>query len=484
MEPMLRASLATLAALSVIGGLAALARPTEGRRFERIALLWPHGVALGVAIFAVLGALLGSGDGRPLLLCALGPLLVLCLRDVVSARTALWSIPLVALGLVLQALLMLRLVDVIWGSPACLIGGFACALGAVACAMRRRQLDIPRARALIESQATALSIAGVGAFVAAIPGEMGASTWAVAVGAAGAVATAGRLSPSAPPGVRELFAAFLVFSLALVASAAAGVDVARSFVAAAATSLASLAAFTLVRSTFDVARRALPRSHGGARALERGEGGRRPASDDTTGTQLPSGQALAAMSPILDDALLRRPGRPRVIARVPARRLLDAALEKARSAQPSTKGRREDLLRVEVVAQENDIDVDGDPADLAEALCAVLDNALRARALHPDVKVQVQLRGSAAAVTFEISDVLPEGAEPHEPASAGIPDPEAPFMNPRVDVDRPGLGVSLARARILVERNGGKLITRSGAEGSFVQVTMPRRMQKGAVGLA
>jgi signal transduction histidine kinase len=138
-----------------------------------------------------------------------------------------------------------------------------------------------------------------------------------------------------------------------------------------------------------------------------------------------------------------------------------------------------------VVAQETDIDVDGDPADLSEALCAVLDNALRARALHPDVKVQVQLRGSAAAVTFEISDMIPEGAEGAEPLAAmGIPDPEAPFLNPRVDVDRPGLGVSLARARLLVERNGGKLLTRSSAEGSFVQVTMPRRMQKGAVGQA
>jgi hypothetical protein len=44
--------------------------------------------------------------------------------------------------------------------------------------------------------------------------------------------------------------------------------------------------------------------------------------------------------------------------------------------------------------------------------------------------------------------------------------------------------VALARARILVERNGGKLLTRSSAEGSTVQVTMPRRIQKSAVGQA
>ena len=52
------------------------------------------------------------------------------------------------------------------------------------------------------------------------------------------------------------------------------------------------------------------------------------------------------------------------------------------------------------------------------------------------------------------------------------------------DLDRPGLGVSLARARLLVEKNGGKLLTRSSAEGSTVQLTMPRRMTKGTVGQA
>lgn len=470
MEPMLRASLATLAALSVLGGLAALARPLSGLRLERVGLLLHHGVALGTAIAAALGALLGGGDGRPLLLCAAGPLLVLCLQDVVSARAALWSVPLVAGGLVVQALIMLRVVPVLWAAPVCAVGGLAAAAGALACLVRRRQLAVPRARALVASQGIALSILAVGAFSAVVPGPLGAGTWAIAVGAAGAIGTAGRLNPHAPPGVRELFAAFLVFALALVAGAAAGANVAASFVVAAAAALSSLAAFALVRATFDVARRAIPR-------LELDAGG------DVTGAQLPSAQALAAMSPLLDDALLRRPGRPRVIARVPARRLLDAALEKARSAQPSSKGRREDLLRVEVVAAETDIDIDADAADLAEALCAVLDNALRVRALHPDVKVQVHLRGSAAAVTFEISDTMPDGADAAA-MSAGIPDPDAPFMNPRVDVDRPGLGVSLARARLLVERNGGKLLTRSSAEGSFVQVTMPRRMQKGAVGQA
>ncbi|HEY4221504.1 MAG TPA: ATP-binding protein, partial [Myxococcota bacterium] len=182
-------------------------------------------------------------------------------------------------------------------------------------------------------------------------------------------------------------------------------------------------------------------------------------------------------------ALLRRPSRPRVIARVPARRLLDAALDKARSAQPQKDA------RIEVVSSDLDVDVDGDPADLAEALCAVLDNALRVRAQNPGTNVQVLLRGNAAAVTFEVTDQArdsSEGASSDSPHvdDANVPSVDAPFLNPRADLDRPGLGVSLARARILVERNGGKLLTRSTADGSTVQLTMPRRMLKGAIGQA
>ena len=179
--------------------------------------------------------------------------------------------------------------------------------------------------------------------------------------------------------MRELVSALVVFSLALAVGAAAPLNVGQTLMAALWVAQVSVAVFALARATIEPVRPAA----------------RKPTRDVLdVDASLPAPQALAAMAPLLDDALLRRPGRPRVIARVPARRLLDAALDKAKSAQPTTKGRRDDLLRVDVVAADSDIDVDGDPADLAEALCAVLDNALRSRAQHPDVRVQVHLRGS------------------------------------------------------------------------------------------
>lgn len=466
MEPLLRASLATLAALSVLGGVAAMVRPAGDKRLERIGLLLHHGVSLGVAIAAGLGALLGGGDGRPLLLCAAGPLLVLCLQDAVSARVALLSVPLVAAGLLSQALVLLGVAPAVVVGPICAgIGAGACAAGSVACLLRRKTQPVPRARALLSSQAMALGLACAGGLVGLLPADVGPGMWAVGLGAAGAVGTAGRLQPQAPPGARDLVGALVLFALVLAVGAATPLSIGQTLLGAFWAACASLGTFALVRATVD------------NRAARRGEPTTAPSE-----AQLPAASAFGAMAPLLDDALLRRPGRPRVIARVPARRLLDAALEKARSAQPVTRGRRDDLLRVDVVAPDGDIDVDGDPADLAEALCAVLDNALRMRALQPDVKVRVHLRGNAAAVTFEVADSLPDGAEP--PPGAGIPDAEGPFLHPRADVDRPGLGVALARARILVERNGGKLLTRSSAEGSTVQVTMPRRIQKGAVGQA
>lgn len=496
MEPMLRASLATLAALALLGGLVVFAHPRPARRYQHVGLLLHHGVALSVAVAAALGALIGGGDGRSLLLCAAGPLLVLCLRDVAGARIVLLSLSLVVTGLVLQALILLRVAPVLWASPVCAVAALVCGAGAVACMHRRRQLAAPRAHALLLSQAIALSVMALGALSASAAGAFGAGTWAVAVGAAGAMATAGRLQPLSPPGGRELCAALVVVVLGLVAGASAGVSAAESFAVVSPVALVSLAAFALVRAVGLGGWPAHQRGHQGASAdvvpraavspaLGEGAAGhdRLLAVAEPANAQLPSAQALAAMSPLLDDALLRRPGRPHITARVSARRLLDAALDKARSAQPWHKGRRQDLEPVEVIIAEGDSDIDCDPAELADALCAVLDNALRARALAADINMQVIVRGGDATVTFEVSDTHGHLASAPE-ATARMTNDDAPFMNPRNDVARPGLGVSLARARLLVQRNGGTLSMRTSAAGCHVQVTMPRRMHRDIVGQA
>lgn len=466
LEPALRASLATLAGVSVLGGIAAVARPAPGRRVERVGLLLHHGVSLGVAVAAALGAMLGGGDGRPLLLCAVGPLLVLCLQEAVSARLALWTVPLVIVGLVAQGLALLDVVPaLLMGPTAAGLAAGAALAGAAACLWKRQETPTPRARSLLTAQAAALAVAALGGLLGILPTELQGGLWAVAAGAAGALGTASRLSPASPPGLRELVGGLAVALLAVVVGLALPLSGGSTALLAGWAALTSVAAFALVRPLLD-ARPAptLLRVDGSAQA------------------SLPSPAALGVMAPLFDDALLRRPGRPSVMARVSARRLLDAALEKARGAQPVARGRRDELLRVEVVLADNDLDVDGDPTDLAEALCFVLDNALRVRAHNPEARVQVHLRGSPAAVTFEVSDLLPEGSAPAP--DAGIPDAEAPFLHPRPDLERPGLGVSLARARLLVEKNGGKLLTRSSAEGSTVQLTMPRRMTKGTVGQA
>lgn len=466
LDPALRASLATLAALSVLGGIAAVARPAPGRRIERIGLLLHHGVSLGVAVAAALGAMLGGGDGRPLLLCAVGPLLVLCLQEAVTARLALMTVPLVVIGLVAQGLTLLGVVPAVLAGPtAAGLATGASLAGAAACLWKRNETLVPRLRALLAAQAAALFVAAFGAALGVLPVEVHGGLWAVAIGAAGALATAGRLCPTSPPALREVIGGGVVALLALVVGFALPLPAASTMMLALWGALTSAAAFALVRALVD--------SRPAALLLR---------ADPNAAASMPSSSALGAMAPLFDDALLRRPARPSVVARVPARRLLEAALERARAAQPVTRGRRDELLRVEVVSADSEIDVDGDATDLAEALCAVLDNALRVRAHNPEAKVQVHLRGGPSAVTFEVSDLLPEGSAPAP--DAGIPDADAPFLHPRPDLERPGLGVSLARARLLVEKNGGKLLMRSSAEGSTVQLTMPRRMTKGTVGIA
>jgi hypothetical protein len=461
-DPALRAALATLAVLAVAGGTAVLlAPPLAARRLERIGLLVHHGFALAVAAAAAMSALFDGGDGRPLFLCAVGPLLVLCLQDAVGPRLPLTAIPLIVLGFVAQGLLVAGVVSVAVVGGAC--AGLAtgvCFLGAAICRVRAKALAVPRQRALLEAQTIALTVAGVGGAISVLPwAPVGA--WAIALGTAEAIGTASRIDASAPPSLRDVLPGVILGAFAFVAGMAAGIAPVLAIGAALWIALALPGVVVLVRASAPVARASFVEVKSA------------PLPDSA----LPSASALAAMSPLLDDAAMLRPQRPRVISRVTARRLLDAALERARAAQPVPPGARgREQLRVDIVAQDNEADIDADPGELSEALCAVLDNALRVRAQTPTARVQVQVRGGPSVVTFEISDTG---------TTASMPNPDAPFLAPRLDdTERPGTGVALARARLLVERNGGKLMTRSSDDGSFVQVTVPRRMQKGAIGQA
>jgi signal transduction histidine kinase len=338
---------------------------------------------------------------------------------------------------------------------------------AVVLLRRAVRQEIERARAADRALAGGgLFVAAAGSFAAG-PTWFAPSLWPVALGAAGALVTAVRTPPYAPPPAREWLAAAITALVVVFAAAALGLkgDAARVAIGVCMLVVAVLALVRpLLESTRLVQRRAPPPT---AHA--------RP--DDAPPL---SAAALAFMAPMIDDAFLRRPGRPRVIARVPARRLLDAALDKARQSHAGARSKK-DELRVEVIAGDAEVDVDGDPVELAEALCAVLDNALRLKAKSPDVKVQVQLRGGPGHVTFEVNDVVDGAGAAGERAG---PSPDAPFFAASTDADRPGLGVGLARARLLVEKNGGKLLTRTTAEGSCVQLTIPRRMQRTAIGQA
>ncbi len=179
--------------------------------------------------------------------------------------------------------------------------------------------------------------------------------------------------------------------------------------------------------------------------------------------------ALPHLAPLLDDAHLRRPEPPRIPMRVSARRLLDAALASARGAQPDAT--RADL-RVELRLSQADADIECDAVEVSEALAAVLDNALRLRAVSPEVTITVHVRGGPSSVTFEVVD---HREWPHPSGAGPLPAVE-PFREPRRhDAIRPGQGLGLARARLIVERYGGTFITQRARSGRAVQLTFPRR---------
>jgi hypothetical protein len=169
----------------------------------------------------------------------------------------------------------------------------------------------------------------------------------------------------------------------------------------------------------------------------------------------PPPASVFAMAPVLDHDGLRRALRPRVLARTSARRLIDAAVDRAWRASATARGRPP----IDIVGE--DVDVDGDAGELAEALCTVLDHALQRRGPGPDPRITITLRTAPATVGVELDGVA-------------LADGPAPF--PGGDGADSG-DLALARARVLIERHGGQLHVRHSGRGA-VHVTLPRRVQQ------
>ena len=456
----MQGGLLVLFAVALIGAVAAFTSQGPAGRFERISVALVNAMAACVAVTAGMTAWLGLGDGRALVGCGVAPLLVVALRGEERPMWAgLLSGPLVGISLLVQGLVLAGV------SPDWLpdVVGLACAaaaLGSVGVAIRTgRFAASASARAQKASEALTCALATLAALLTVSPDHKTEGLWGIALAAAVASASAARLSR--PPLARDLVGVALLAGLAAVAAPTTG-GITQALVLFLQTAFLGLAASA------------------GARALaaETPPSARRRGPAPVVDEPPLLAAALAGMSPILDDGRLRQSARPRVVARFPARRVLDAALERARISQNLAQntaslsaGRRTDL-RLDVSSGEGDLDVEGDPVELAEALHAVLDHALQKRAIEPDLHIGVLVRGGPQSVTFEVRDDLPDDA--NKPAPAPVRPLEAALPS----------DLALARARLLVEKHGGKLVTRIQADGSFVLLTLPRRVQRGPVGLA
>ncbi|HEY1100926.1 MAG TPA: ATP-binding protein [Myxococcota bacterium] len=419
-----------------------------------------------VAIDGLLVTALGggaSGDGRSLLPLLTMLLVVLWWRDHFpvppTSSTLAPTVPgLVALigalvlGLVGQALAVVHHVAAIAVSGlACLIAIFGGA--ALVAVQRRLPRPVARSQQLRRHTDTVAAVVLTGgsilAFVDLIADTFdltspGPSTWPGAVGVSVVAVVAARATavPGAPRVLAGLAALTMLLSLPIVPVAA--VPLVGAVVVVAMLAMTALAAPA-------VATRPLP------------------VGDAATTT--PPAVALVQAGvpsfwPLLDDAHQRRPHRPRVMSRTAARRLVDAAIERAWRSWPDARGRPPIT-----VSGGDDIDVDGDPGELAEVLCAVIDNALRGHAAPERRRLELTIRATAHTVSFEIDGggALPAGEW-------------RPFLvvDPANDDDRPGWGVALFRARTIVERHGGQL----SIGNATVQVSLPRRLPRPATGVA
>ena len=455
----------------------------------------PRFEAIGVALFIVVVACVGVGgalsralqddvlgDGRALIGCAVGPLMALVWRGALAGRAGsvligLASTLLLVLGLLGQSLAIVALAQSTPVVVASLVASLVASSASSAQAWRLGLLQPSRvlqARPQTEAVgALSFALASLSALwtltahQGQVPGPVPTPLWP-ALCALGVVLVAqsrvGRLPLQGKDVVGVVVAAVLMMvALPLKQAVLAAVVAATALVLGA----------TLLRAPSS-----LPSSSSSSSSLPL-PSSLLPSLLSSSSSSLPTVplDSVGILVPLLDDAIQRRPLRPRIFSRTSARRLVEAAVERAWRCQPQLpSSSRRAPVDVQIG---DDVDVDGDVAELAEALCAVIDNALRHRAGRGDGRVSVVVRAATQTVSFEVDDVG-LGGDGHG-ARAGW----RPFLDaaPAQDGERPGYGVSLARARLLVERHGGQLHTRSGADGG-VHLTVPRRVSRGPVGLA
>ena len=459
--------------LLIVSCVLALGAVVRGRlpRFE----------AIGVALFIVVVACVGVGgalslalrddvigDGRALVGCAVGPLMALVWRGALAGRAGsvligLASTLLLVLGLVGQSLAVVALAQSTPVVVASLVASLVASSASSAQAWRlglRQPSRVLQARPQTEAAgALSFALASWSALwtlthqQGPLPGQGATPLWP-ALCALGVVLVAQSRVGRLPLQGKDVVAVAVAVVLMVVV-----LPLQQAVLAAVVAATAVVLGAALLRAP------SLPAS---LPAL---------ASSWSVSSSTVPLDSVGMLVPLLDDAIQRRPLRPRIFSRTSARRLVEAAVERAWRCQPqlSSSSRRAPVD----VQVGDDVDVDGDIAELAEALCAVIDNALRHRAGRGDGRVSVVVRAATQTVSFEVDDVGLDG-DGHG-ARAGW----RPFLDaaPVQDGDRPGYGVSLARARLLVERHGGQLHTRSGADGG-VHITVPRRVSRGPVGLA
>jgi hypothetical protein len=434
--------------VACVGCVAVVARGGLGR-FEQ----------LGVILFLVVVACVGCGgilsssvaaselaDGRALLACVMGPLLALAWRsELTSPRTGV--VTAVAAGILLVTGLFGHAAALVSSSAAPVAVGVSLTLAMITAAVStpgslRHARAFPKTvwRSRVSLEAGAVCVVGSAAGVAAIGVLTPASVddaWPAVCGLGAAMATSARAS-AVPLMTRDLglvvgaatWAALSTHSLATAAAVATGVVVTHGLLGPVTQPKRRAASSTSSESSLVATPGAAP-------------------------------AGLFGLIPIGEHGAAKAQTRLRVQLRTPARRLIDVAVERAWRGVTPTRARPS----VDVVGGD-DVDLEGDAAELAESLSAVFAGALRAREPH-DARLRIFVRAAATTLSIEIEET-------------GLVMNTAPSFE--VDDDGvPTTAVALARAKGLIERSGGTFHIR---DRGALHVTLPRRPARQPMGLA